>query len=141
MLVCGNCDTKVSVNRFGKSKITLHDATSHIDRHFDIKESLDVVHCKSCGGTEIVDSNATYGKCSFCDSSFVITEKKEGINVPKYMIPFKVTEEQALENMVDYSKGNYPLRFTIRKSVRSGKNTMPLFQPTWVFSSELTTTY
>ncbi len=140
-LICSSCDTKVAVTSHGKSKIQLYSATSHIDTHFDIVNSVEVVRCKSCGGTEIIDSNATYGKCSFCDSNFVITETVEGVNVPKYMIPFEVTEEQAISKSIEYLKKKNPLRFGARRSVKSGKNITPIFQPTWVFSANLTTTY
>ncbi len=140
-LICSSCGSKVDVTSFGKSKIKLYDATSHIDTHFNILNSVDVVRCKSCGGTEIIDSNSTYGKCSFCDSSFVITETVEGVNVPKYMIPFEITEEQAISKSVEHLKKKNRLRFGIRMSVKSAKNITPIFQPTWVFSANLTTTY
>ncbi len=82
-LICCSCNTKINIDSNDKSVIELHDATAHIDRHFDIIDSVEVIHCKSCGGTEIVDPNATYRTCSFCDSKYVLTEQRNGVNAPK----------------------------------------------------------
>ncbi|MDO4466712.1 MAG: DUF308 domain-containing protein [Bacillota bacterium] len=54
-----------------------------------------VYTCPQCGG-ELITTEETYATfCSYCGSSVILEQKKQKEEKPAYIIPFKITKEQA----------------------------------------------
>lgn len=58
-----------------------------------------IYHCNSCGAQLLIDEveSATY--CAFCGQPTVVFQRVDKQKRPKYIIPFRVTKEAALEKV------------------------------------------
>lgn len=61
--------------------------------------------CNSCGGEIIGSPDMVSARCPWCNNNFVATGQLTSTRVPDRMIPFAMTEEQALEAFKANMKG------------------------------------
>ena len=52
-------------------------------------------HCTNCGATLVTDAKVVSTNCSFCDSPMVLGDRLNGALRPSYVLPFKISKEQA----------------------------------------------
>jgi len=58
---------------------------------------LDSYHCTSCGAELITDQTTSATFCLYCKNPTIIKSRFTGRFKPKYLIPFRLTKEQAVE--------------------------------------------
>ena len=103
MLVCGHCGSEFKPEEFDVSeKIPLWEqkAESMNDIYgTDSKEFMDcyVYTCHTCGGEVIINGSEASTKCIYCGSSTVVFNRISKHLRPKYIIPFKIDQNQAVE--------------------------------------------
>ena len=86
-------DTKTSVSELSGEKIG--KGASKIDKTFD---SVMTIKCQSCGAEVIINTEeATRARCHWCRNALSINEKIPNGAVPDFILPFKITKEQARE--------------------------------------------
>ena len=103
MLVCGHCGSEFKPEEFDVSeKIPMWDqkAESMNDIYgTDAKEFMDcyVYTCHTCGGEVIINGSEASTKCIYCGSSTVVFNRISKHKRPGYIIPFKISNEEAVE--------------------------------------------
>lgn len=88
--------------------------------------------CQNCGAVIVSDENTAASWCHYCDSPVVLQERLSGQLAPTYVIPFKVTKEQAQKAFEDWSrKGLFtPKEFRDAKKVKSVQG---IYVPFWLY--------
>ena len=92
--------------------------------------------CKSCGGEIICEATTAATSCPFCGNPVVLSGRVGGTLKPDYVIPFKMTKEQAIESMKKYVKGK---RFALQSFVRDNRlqEIKGVYVPFWLFDSDV----
>ena len=65
------------------------------DRETDNTIRMTILHCNSCGAELAINGTEASTFCAFCGQAAVVTDRLEGWLKPDYIIPFKVTKEEA----------------------------------------------
>ena len=60
---------------------------------------MTILHCNSCGAELAIDGTEASTFCAFCGQAAVVTDRLEGWLKPDYIIPFKVTKQEAEETI------------------------------------------
>lgn len=70
--------------------------------------SVHIFRCTSCGAQIMIHGNERATFCSFCGQPTVIFDRESKEAWPDYIIPFSVTEQQAVDAIKDrFGKGRY----------------------------------
>ena len=95
-----------------------------------------VYSCKSCGGEIVTDATTGATHCPFCGNPVVLTGVFAGALKPDYVIPFKVSKEQAKEALKNYAKGKkmVPKFYTSESHLDEIKG---VYVPYWLYSSDV----
>ena len=94
---------------------------------------MNIYHCSSCGADLMVGGTQASTFCSYCGAPSIVFERVSQEIRPKKIIPFKLTEEQALKCIRDrFEDGGY-----IPKSIRelSVDKVRAIYIPYWLYSS------
>ena len=91
--------------------------------------------CPSCGGEIITDSTTAATKCPYCDNNTILNEQLSGVFKPNYIIPFKVTKEEAVKKLGEFAKGKklLPKFYSKRNRIESIKG---IYVPFWLFDCD-----
>jgi predicted SnoaL-like aldol condensation-catalyzing enzyme/DNA-directed RNA polymerase subunit RPC12/RpoP len=102
MLVCDHCGSSFKPEEFDVSeKIPLWDKKAESMNEVygtDSEEFMDcyVYTCGSCGGEIIINGSEASTKCIYCGNSAVVFNRISRQKRPKYIIPFKVSKDEAV---------------------------------------------
>ena len=97
-------------------------------------ERLQSYRCESCGGEIITESTTAATHCPYCGNPVVLTGRVSGVLKPDYVIPFKITEEEAKQALKDFVKANRfaPNKFRSENRLKEIKG---VYVPFWLFDS------
>lgn len=87
--------------------------------------------CPSCGGEIVGDDTTAATECPFCGNPTVITQRLNGEFKPDFVIPFKVTKEEAVAALEKLYKGKKLLPDAFTKDNRVKKVT-GMYVPYWI---------
>lgn len=139
-LVCDHCGSEFAPEEFDVSgKIPLWDKEAVPMNEVygtDSEEFMDcyVYACESCGGEVMINGSEASTKCIFCGSSTVIFSRMSRQKRPKYIIPFKITKEEAVEAVHDKIRNG---RFVPRKIKRfKAEDVRGIYIPYWLIDCE-----
>ena len=109
-LKCGHCGSLSPLQHQNAPvlEIDFHDAhRAGLGRGYGVERKS--LKCESCGAVTSFDGHIKSPKCAFCDSSHVVQESEdlEGIIRPAHLIPFKVTQDDALEAFKGWIKSKW----------------------------------
>jgi len=93
--------------------------------------------CNACGARVVTDSHTSATFCAFCGSPALVTRRLSREFKPDYIIPFKLSKEEAVgifEKHCD-SIDHLPRDFSSKKVLSKMTG---LYVPTWVISTEVT---
>ncbi|MBP5463437.1 MAG: hypothetical protein J6Y20_15125 [Lachnospiraceae bacterium] len=110
-LICKFCDESFTVQEMNESKLSLAEMIRKMKESAE-KENADpeaeeidsdeyetiamnIMHCSSCGAKLAFSDVEMSSFCAFCGQAAVVTDRLEGWLKPDYIIPFKVTKEDA----------------------------------------------
>lgn len=96
---------------------------------------LDAYHCQNCGA-EIVGGKETIATfCLYCKSPTIIKGRMQGDFSPRYVIPFRITQEQAIDIYGKWIKSHFlaPKEF---KSDEEIEKIRGVYAPFWLYHSE-----
>ena len=130
MLLCSFCG-----NAMTSEKIELLSQINAPDQgEADENDDRQEIICNSCGAKISADKNTSATFCAFCGSPSLITQRLTKRFRPDYVIPFKITKEEALSRIREYAKNaKYaPRRFFTDKKI---KNITGLYVPFWLMNS------
>ena len=93
-----------------------------------------VYTCSSCGGEIIINGSEASTKCIYCGNSAVVFSRISKRQRPKYILPFKITKEEAVDSVRKaYKKGVF-----IPGAVKNFKaeNVRGIYIPYWIVTCE-----
>jgi DNA-directed RNA polymerase subunit RPC12/RpoP len=137
--VCDHCDSKFTLDEMNKAfpddeqesrwnavnenARQASDPEISVISHAESTETLVSAYtCPSCG-TEVMGGGDTLSAafCAYCGNPVTITEKLlSGDQFPSRMIPFKLTEEEAISIFIEKCKGKPLLPRAFRSNVSPG---------------------
>lgn len=93
---------------------------------------LDSYHCSNCGAELITDKTVSATHCLFCKSPAVIKSRFSGRFKPRYVIPFKLTKDQAKELYRTWIKKHLfaPTEFKLQEEI---DKITGIYAPFWLF--------
>ncbi len=98
-------------------------------------ESLCGYVCQSCGGEIVTEKTTAATACPFCDNPVVMMEKVSGVLKPDYMIPFKLSKQDAKEGLKKHYNGK-PLLPKVFKSENHIDEIKGIYVPFWLFDAD-----
>lgn len=95
---------------------------------------LDVYHCESCGADLVADETTSSTFCLYCKSPVVIKQRFKGAFEPAYVIPFKITQEDAVGLYREWIKKKIltPKEYKQDEEIEKIKG---IYAPFWLFDS------
>ena len=108
-LVCGSCGNIVDPQSLPDAKDFYLNYDS--DEPVDLEDTLEeeelsgetydchIYTCSQCGGEVIVSGTEASTKCIYCGSTAVVFSRIAKEQRPDYIVPFKITKEQAMTNV------------------------------------------
>ncbi len=106
--------------------------TQNADDSAEFMEA-NLYHCKSCGAELMLSGTEASTFCSFCGASTIVFERVSKEARPKWIIPFKLTQEQALDSIQKhFAKGDY-----IPSKIRelTVDKVHGIYMPYWLFDT------
>ena len=97
-------------------------------------DGIKVYSCKSCGGEIVADETTGATSCPYCGNPVVMTASFAGALKPDYVIPFKVTKEQAKDAL----KKHYEDKKFLPKVFKSENHLDEIkgvYVPFWLFDT------
>jgi len=93
---------------------------------------LDTYSCSSCGAELIADDTISATFCLYCRNPTIIKNRFSGRFAPKYVIPFKLTKEEAKQLYSKWIKKRIfaPKQFKLREEV---DKVTGIYAPYWLF--------
>ncbi|MBQ3868086.1 MAG: hypothetical protein II789_06020 [Clostridia bacterium] len=92
--------------------------------------------CRSCGGEIIGDANMAATSCPYCGNPVVVLGAFTGKLKPDYVIPFKLSKDEAVAALGRHLQGKRLLP-KVFKDENKLKEIKGVYVPFWVFDSEL----
>lgn len=92
--------------------------------------------CDSCGGEILTEATTAATACPYCGNPVVMTDRVSGTLRPDYVIPFKVTEEEAKKALKTFAcKHRFaPNRFRRENTLKEIRG---VYVPFWLFDSSV----
>ncbi len=93
------------------------------------------ITCNSCGATVITDDNTSAAFCCYCGSPALVGHRLRREFRPDFIIPFKLTREEAEAKFMEWGKTNkyIPSDFMDKENI---KKLTPLYVPFWLVDSK-----
>ncbi len=92
--------------------------------------------CTSCGAELICDATTAATSCHYCGNNTVVPAQFEGSLRPDYIIPFRLTKEDAKNKLKEHCKGKFllPNVFTNELHIEELKG---VYVPFWLFDGNV----
>lgn len=143
-LRCSHCGALNEIDTVDDFEIIEEDFEAMLADLSKNNENRITVHqtkCSSCSAISTLPKNVTSASCPFCGSNVVIDNASLAtILKPKYLIPFKISKEQAEEIYRNWANKLYSAPRSI-KNKSSTKNLTGIYIPYWTFDSQTETAY
>lgn len=98
-------------------------------------ENLRIYVCKSCGGEIIGDETLAATTCPYCNNPVVMMGQFKGELKPDFVIPFKLSKEDAKEGLRKHMKGKILLPKSFRDENRINE-IKGIYVPFWLFDAD-----
>lgn len=91
--------------------------------------------CPSCGAELICDENTAATSCPYCGNPTVVLGQFSGQLRPDFIIPFKLSKEDAIKTLKSHYKGKFflPKSFTAENHLQEIQG---IYVPFWMFDGE-----
>jgi len=111
-----------------QAPVVLRDA----DKSEEFMET-NIYHCKTCGAEMMLSGTEASTFCSFCGASTIVFERVSKEARPKWIIPFKLTREQALNSI----QAHFARRDYIPSKIRelTVDKVHGIYMPYWLFDT------
>lgn len=96
--------------------------------------------CDNCGATSVASRTALATSCPYCGSPVVLDDATGSIVKPDTVIPFELTCDDAVNQLLDWRKRNFFAPRKFRKHV-SADSVKGVYIPVWTFDAATSTDY
>lgn len=142
---CPFCDSELDVAALQAKDEVLNDTdsaemewetTPSSEWGEDETNGMRVYVCNSCGGQVIGDETLAATKCPYCDNNVVVVGQFKGDLRPNYIIPFKLSKEDAVAGFKRHLEGKklLPKVFKEQSHIEEVKG---LYVPVWLFDADV----
>ena len=98
-------------------------------------DKMRVYSCPSCGAQLICEETTAATSCPYCGNPTVIPEQFSGILKPDYILPFKLSKEDAVSALKQHYKGKLLLPKLFRDNNHI-EELRGIYVPFWLFDGE-----
>ncbi len=132
-IICKYCQGKTEVDEYTpyEDKALQESAKSESEEYME----TNIYHCSSCGADLMLSGTEASTFCSYCGSPTIVFDRVSRELRPKWIIPFKLTESQALECIRErFKEGSY-----IPKKIKelTVDKVHAIYMPYWLFSTHI----
>ena len=158
---CPNCGASLQFDsgtqnmrcEYCESEFDVESVERYNQEHSDVKEdnadwgdvtqeewqddgSVGVYICNSCGGEIMADATTAATSCPFCGNPVVLSGRVSGVLKPDYVIPFKLSREEAKQKLTEHFKGKrlLPKAFKKEATIEEIKG---IYVPFWLFDADV----
>ena len=100
----------------------------------ETEEDKHEIICNSCGARIVAEKNTSATSCAFCGSPSVITQRLSKKFRPQYLIPFKITKEEALTKIDEFARGGDYVPRQFFKNMEN-KTVTGIYVPFWLMDA------
>ncbi|MBQ8026444.1 MAG: hypothetical protein IKS27_01225 [Oscillospiraceae bacterium] len=96
---------------------------------------MKVFNCTSCGAQLVVDETTAASACPYCGNATVLMDQLDGSFKPDYVVPFKLTKQQAEETLKQFYNGKkfLPRAFANNNHISEIKG---VYVPFWLYDGQ-----
>lgn len=141
---CPYCDSELDIEALQQNEELLNQMSGEDNMvwentaggqwEYGETDGMMVYTCKSCGGEIIADETTGATHCPYCGNPVVMTSNFSGALKPDYVIPFKITKEQAKDALKRHYEGKKLLP-SIFKSENHLDEIKGVYVPFWLFDA------
>ena len=139
-LVCNHCGSTFAPEEFDVSdKEELFDqkaVSMNAVYGTDEKDLMDcyVYQCASCGGEIMVNGTEASTRCIYCGNSAVVFSRIAKHKRPQYIVPFKITKEEAIDTV----KNRFKSGLFIPRGIKNfqAENVRGIYIPYWIVNCD-----
>ena len=127
---CGSKFIPEDIEEYAKDVLEKIEPSKVTDQYMDSY----VYCCSSCGGQIIVNGTESSTACVYCGSPSIVFSRIIKQKRPEYIIPFKITQKEALDSVKsEFKKGLF-----IPRAIKRFKqeNVRGIYIPYWVFNAD-----
>ena len=127
---CGNVYEPGTLNCTGKFKFV------DVEEASEEEENKREYVCGSCGAVVVTNENTAVTHCAFCGSPSLICRRLSREFRPDYVIPFKVSEEEAEKKLMEWIKSHKFVPSAFKKKNKIIGKPTGLYVPFWLMDAE-----
>ena len=134
---CDYCDSEYNAEQLkDMDKLTEEDVKENSK---DSYSSYVNYNCPDCGAEIITDENTAATFCVYCGNTSIIKNRLSGEFAPKYIIPFKMDKEKAINAFKSLRKGRplVPSSFVSEKNI---EKITGVYIPFWLYNVDVSGT-
>lgn len=134
---CPNCGCPVEADdHFCPACGTPHEVATRPETSEKEPALKKYFHCETCGANVSIEAQELSYVCPFCDSTYVVQYSPDatGRQLPEFVIPFRVTPDQAMEKFRHWIRQNDWYRPGDLHSSRIEDKLRGVYLPFWSFS-------
>lgn len=145
MLKCGHCNSTYSVSEIealmgNKAEEAIDDEnkwdSSRLQSEWGEEiNQLKLFNCPSCGAELITEETTISTGCPYCDNPTVVAERVSGILRPDYIIPFKLSREDAKDALREFYSDKLLLSNEFRDENKIDE-LKGIYVPFWLFKGK-----
>lgn len=138
-MCCDFCGSFFQAEEFAiKYGVSVENMLNHLGEEDDIEEQVqqimmetNIYSCSACGASIMMNEQENASFCAYCGQPFISFERVDKVLRPKYIIPFKLSKQEALDRVSEELKWNTfaPKRFKHAKA----EDIHGIYVPYWLF--------
>ena len=108
---------------------------SGLDNQISENDGMKVYNCPSCGADLIFEETTAATSCPYCNNQTIVPGQLTGAMKPEFIIPFKLTKEQAIAKLSEFYGHKFllPKKFTQSNRINEIKG---VYVPFWLFDCD-----
>ena len=137
-LKCRHCGSLVDFNK--DDNVTERDFADLYTEHKWKQSDVAGYRCQNCGAVVVTPRTTLATLCPYCNSPVVVDDQTGSIVKPDTVIPFEVSREVALQQLVRWRNKRFwaPKSF---KKLADAEGIKGVYLPVWTFDADTQTNY
>lgn len=143
---CPYCDSEIDVEAFKNFDDKINSQASQTEEPESTWQkseewtedngNVSVYTCSNCGGEIIAEDTTAAMHCPYCDNPVIFTQKVSGMLKPDYVIPFKLSKEDAKSALKKHLKGK-PLLPKVFRDENHIDEIKGVYVPFWLYDAKV----